>query len=142
MAVSEEGSVSLRPLQKSLPLSVSLQNLRARAEAPAGGRAGAGRRWSFDKAGHAEKSATAAALEQAGVALGGEEAGLLERGAATTLAAVEADSQDRKQGRNVFAHRREACAGGAQSRGESEQAPAEEKQKGWFGSKDSHSKPR
>ena len=42
VAVSEEGSVSLRPLQKSLPLSVSLQNLRARAEAPGGGRAGDG----------------------------------------------------------------------------------------------------
>ncbi|XP_046908041.1 nascent polypeptide-associated complex subunit alpha, muscle-specific form isoform X3 [Hypomesus transpacificus] len=141
VAVSEEGSVSLRPLQKSLPLSVSLQNLRARAEAPGGGRAGDGRRWSFDKAGDEEKAAIAAALEQAGVALGGEEEGLLERGAATTLAAVEADSQDRKQGRNVFAHRREECAGGEQSRGELEQAPAEEKQKGWFGSKDSHSKP-
>ena len=73
---------------------------------------------------------------------GGREGELLERGAATTLAAVEADSQDRKQGRNVFAHRREECAGGEQSRGELEQAPAEEKQKGWFGSKDSHSKPR
>ncbi|XP_062325035.1 mucin-2 isoform X1 [Osmerus eperlanus] len=141
VAVSEEGSVSLRPLQKSLPLSVSLQNLRARAEAPGGGRAADGRRWSFDKAGDEEKAAIAAALELAGVALGEEER-LLERVAATTLAAVEADSQGRKQGRNVFAHRREESAG-EQSRDESEQArgPAEEKQKGWFGSKDSHSKP-
>ncbi|XP_029943054.1 LOW QUALITY PROTEIN: rab11 family-interacting protein 5 [Salarias fasciatus] len=65
------GSLGLGLLHKSLPLSTSLQNLRLRPSAAvgppgAGGPAGDGRRWSFDKPGEEEKAAIAAALERSG----------------------------------------------------------------------------
>ncbi|XP_061551846.1 uncharacterized protein rab11fip5a isoform X2 [Phycodurus eques] len=60
--------------QKTLPLSVSLQNLRPRASAdPLHGTVGDGRRWSFDKAGEEEGAAIAAAMEKNRPALGRED---------------------------------------------------------------------
>ncbi|XP_061890003.1 uncharacterized protein rab11fip5a [Entelurus aequoreus] len=71
----EPGS-SLDPghLQKTLPLSVSLQSLHPRAPADVlHGTVGDGRRWSFDKAGEEEAAAIAAALEKSCPAPGGGE---------------------------------------------------------------------
>ncbi|CAB1457582.1 unnamed protein product [Pleuronectes platessa] len=67
-------SLGLGLLQKSLPVSVSLQNLSPRASAdPHKAPGGDGRRWSFDKPGEEEKAAIAAALEQSGPMQGEEE---------------------------------------------------------------------
>ncbi|XP_061699226.1 uncharacterized protein rab11fip5a isoform X1 [Syngnathoides biaculeatus] len=67
-------SLSVGHLQKTLPLSVSLQNLRPRAFAdPLHGTVGDGRRWSFDKAGEEESAAIAAAMEKNCPALGRED---------------------------------------------------------------------
>ncbi|XP_073340319.1 uncharacterized protein rab11fip5a isoform X2 [Pagrus major] len=143
------GSLGLGLLQKSLPLSMSLQNLspRANTDLPKGP-VGDGRRWSFDKPGEEEKAAIAAALEQSGPMLGDEEEEEQFRQAAPTKvvsSAVESESQGKKQRRNLFSHGRSESAGKgqSQSRDESEHAPAvaEEKHRGWFGSKDLHSKP-
>ncbi|KAM9786428.1 uncharacterized protein rab11fip5a isoform X1 [Syngnathus typhle] len=96
-----ETSLGLGHLQKTLPLSVSLQNLHPRASAePLHGTVGDGRRWSFDKAGEEESAAIAAAMEKNCPVLGREETG----------EEVEQDSG------------------------------TEGKHKGWFGSKESHSK--
>ncbi|XP_034530596.1 dentin sialophosphoprotein isoform X2 [Notolabrus celidotus] len=144
----------LRLLQKSLPLSVSLQNLSphtssALPKGPAGDR----RRWSFDKPDEEEKAAIAAALEKSGPMLGDEEEPLeqaaLHKDAASSASAssstAELESQGKKQRRNLFSHGRSESAGKgqSQSKDESEQAPAatEEKHRGWFGSKDSNCKP-
>lgn len=142
-------SLGLGLLQKSLPLSMSLQNLSpwASTELPKGP-VGDGRRWSFDKPGEEEKAAIAAALEQSGPMMGDEDDERLREAAPTKAASstVESESQGKKQRRNLFSHGRSASAGKGQSQSKdvSEQAPAatEEKHKGWFGSKDSHSKPR
>ncbi|KAM8736830.1 uncharacterized protein rab11fip5a isoform 2-T2 [Acanthopagrus schlegelii] len=145
------GSLGLGLLQKSLPLSMSLQNLspQAKTDLPKGP-VGDGRRWSFDKPDEEEKAAIAAALEQSGPMLGDEEEEEEERfrqAAPPKVAssAVESESQGKKQRRNLFSHGRSESAGKgqSQSRDESEQAPAvtDEKHRGWFGSKDSHSKP-
>lgn len=147
------GSLGLGLLQKSLPLSVSLQNLcpRASSDLPRGP-AGDGRRWSFDKPGEEEKAAIAAALEKSGPMLSEEDERL--RQAAPPKAAssssgstAEWEIQGRKQKKNLFSHGKSSESAGkgqSQSKDESEQAPAaaEERHKGWFGSKDSHSKPR
>lgn len=145
------GSLGLGLLQKSLPLSMSLQNLspRAKTDLPKGP-VGDGRRWSFDKPDEEEKAAIAAALEQSGPMLGDEEEEeeRFRQAAPPKVAssAVESESQGKKQRRNLFSHGRSESAGKgqSQSRDESEQAPAvtDEKHRGWFGSKDSHSKPR
>ncbi|XP_061649678.1 uncharacterized protein rab11fip5a isoform X2 [Phyllopteryx taeniolatus] len=67
-------SLAVGHLQKTLPLSVSLQNLRPRASAdPLHGTVGDGRRWSFDKAGEEESAAIAAAMEKNCPALGRED---------------------------------------------------------------------
>ncbi|KAK2826715.1 hypothetical protein Q5P01_020929 [Channa striata] len=138
------GSLGLGMLQKSMPLSMSLQNLspRASTDLPIGP-VGDGRRWSFDKPGEEEKAAIVAALEQSGPMLGEKEEPLGQ--AAPPEAASMVESQGKKQRRNLFSHGRGESAGKGQSqlKDESEQASAvaEEKQKGWFGSKDSHSKP-
>ncbi|XP_075963272.1 uncharacterized protein rab11fip5a isoform X1 [Anarhichas minor] len=138
-------SLGLGLLQKSLPLSVSLQNLRPSTDLLKGP-VGDGRRWSFDKPCEEEKAAIAAALEQSGPMLGDEEE-QLGRSAPPKSASstVESESQGKKQRRNLFSQGRSGSAGRgqSQSKDESEQAPAaaEEKHKGWFGSKDSHSKP-
>ncbi|XP_044022150.1 rab11 family-interacting protein 1 isoform X2 [Siniperca chuatsi] len=139
-------SLGLGLLQKSLPLSVSLQNLspRASTDLPKGP-VGDGRRWSFDKPGEEEKAAIAAALEQSGPMMGEEERLGLAALPKASSSTVESESQGKKQRRNLFSHGRSESAGKGQnqSKDESEQAPAatEEKHKGWFGSKDSHSKP-
>ncbi|XP_036927633.1 rab11 family-interacting protein 1 isoform X1 [Acanthopagrus latus] len=144
------GSLGLGLLQKSLPLSMSLQNLspRAKTDLPKGP-VGDGRRWSFDKPDEEEKAAIAAALEQSGPMLGDEEEEeeRFRQAAPPKVAssAVESESQGKKQRRNLFSHGRSESAGKgqSQSRDESEQTPAvtDEKHRGWFGSKDSHSKP-
>ncbi|KAF1374448.1 hypothetical protein PFLUV_G00229200 [Perca fluviatilis] len=141
-------SLGLGLLQKSLPLSTSLQNLRPSTDLPKGS-VGDGRRWSFDKPGEEEKAAIAAALEQSGPMLGDEEEqsgqAAQPKYASSSSSMAESESQGRKQRRNLFSHGRSESAGKgqSQSKDESEQAPAatEEKHKGWFGSKDSHSKP-
>lgn len=146
------GSLGLGLLQKSLPLSMSLQNLspRASTELPKGP-VGDGRRWSFDKPGEEEKAAIAAALEQSGPMLSEEDERLgqaapPQASSAASSSAAELESQGKKQRRNLFSHGRSESAGKgqSQSKDESEQASAatEEKHKGWFGSKDSQSKPR
>uniref|UniRef100_UPI0037E8519E rab11 family-interacting protein 5 isoform X2 n=1 Tax=Semicossyphus pulcher TaxID=241346 RepID=UPI0037E8519E len=145
-------SLGLGLLQKSLPLSMSLQNLSPRpSTALPKSPVGDGRRWSFDKPGEEEKAAIAAALEQSGPMLGDEEERLgqaalhKEAASSSSSSTAELESQGKKQRRNLFSHGRGESAGKgqSQSKDESEQAPAatEEKHKGWFGSKDSHSKP-
>ncbi|XP_069016853.1 rab11 family-interacting protein 1 isoform X1 [Embiotoca jacksoni] len=142
------GSLGLGLLQKSLPLSVSLQNLRPDADLPRG-LVGDGRRWSFDKPGEEEKAAIAAALEKSGPMLSGEEEQLgraapPQAASLSSASAAESDIQGKKPRRNLLSHERNESAGKGQSRSkdESEQtAASEEKYKGWFGSKESHSKP-
>ncbi|XP_067335700.1 rab11 family-interacting protein 5 isoform X4 [Channa argus] len=141
-----EGSLGLGLLQKSMPLSMSLQNLSPRASTDLHkGPVGDGRRWSFDKPGEEEKAAIVAALEQSGPMLGEKEEPLGRAAPPEAASTVESESQGKKQRRNLFSHGRGESAGKGQSqlKDESEQAPTatEEKQKGWFGSKDSHSKP-
>lgn len=131
-------------LQKALPLSMSLQNLspKAPAQLPPGPAAD-GRRWSFDKPGEEEKAAIAAALEQSGPMLGSEEELQREAAPAQTAASscssrLEAEHPGKKQKRNFFSHGRNDSAGKTQS-----EEAAEERHRGWFGSKDSHGgKPR
>lgn len=149
------GSLGLGLLQRSLPLSTSLQNLspRASTDLPKGP-VGDGRRWSFDKPGEEEKAAIAAALEQSGPMLSEEEEQLgqaappkaASSSSSSSITMAESESQARKQRRNLISLGRSESAGKgqSQSKDESEQASAatEEKHKGWFGSKDSHSKPR
>lgn len=120
-------SLGLASFHKSLPMSTSLQNLSPRALTdPSKGPAGDGRRWSFDKPGEEEKAAIAAALQQSGPMLGGDELderlGRADPAKAASVAS-EAESQGKKQKKNTA-------------------GVAEEKHKGWFGSKDLHSKPR
>nr|XP_004554857.1 rab11 family-interacting protein 1 isoform X2 [Maylandia zebra] len=141
------GSLGLGLLQKSMPLSVSLQNLSQQAsiDLPKGG-VGDGRRWSFDKPGEEEKAAIAAALEKSGPMLGENEERLgqaapTEATSWSFASTVEAgDLQGKKQRRNFFSH---AGKGQSQPKDECERAHAatDEKQRGWFGSKDSQSKP-
>lgn len=139
-------SLGLGPLHKSLPMSTSLQNLSPRAFTDPS--KGDGRRWSFDKPGEEEKAAIVAALEQSGPMLGGDELDKhLGRADPTEAASVasEADSQGKRQKKNMFSHGRGGSAGKGQNQGaESEHSAAvsEEKHKSWFGSKDLHSKPR
>lgn len=143
------GSLGLGLLQKSLPLSLSLQNLspRASTDLPKGP-VGDGRRWSFDKPGEEEKAAIVAALEQSGPMQSEEEERLGQAALpkAASCSVVEPESQGKKQRKNLFPHGRSESAGKgqSQSKDKSIQAPAatEEKHKGWFGSKDLHSKPR
>ncbi|XP_068436338.1 rab11 family-interacting protein 1 [Clinocottus analis] len=138
-------SLGLGPLQKSLPLSVSLQNLRPSTDLLKGP-VGDGRRWSFDKPCEEEKAAIAAALEQSGPMLGDEEEqsgrAAPPRSASSSSSTVESESQGKKQRRDLSSQGRSESAGRGRSqpKDESEQAP-EEKHKGWFGSKDSHNKP-
>nr|XP_054597883.1 uncharacterized protein rab11fip5a isoform X2 [Nothobranchius furzeri] len=141
-------SLGLGLLQKSLPLSVSLQNLSTRActDLPKG-LVGEGRRWSYDRAGEEEKAAIAAALEKSGPILGVEDRAVLPKAASSSSSSkAESESQGKKQRKNLFSHGRSESGGKSQSqfKDESEQVSAatEERHKGWFGSKDPHSKPR
>ncbi|KAF7201102.1 rab11 family-interacting protein 1 isoform X1 [Nothobranchius furzeri] len=140
-------SLGLGLLQKSLPLSVSLQNLSTRActDLPKG-LVGEGRRWSYDRAGEEEKAAIAAALEKSGPILGVEDRAVLPKAASSSSSSkAESESQGKKQRKNLFSHGRSESGGKSQSqfKDESEQVSAatEERHKGWFGSKDPHSKP-
>lgn len=142
-------SLGLGLLQKSLPLSLSLQNLSPQASTGLPkGLVGDGRRWSFDKPGEEERAAIAAALEQSGPMTADEDDQRLGQAPPTKAppTSVESESQGKKQRRNFFSAGRSESAGKGQSQSKdgSEQAPAatEEKHKGWFGSKESHSKPR
>lgn len=146
------GSLGLGVLQKSLPLSVSLQNLSQHASTDLlKGGVGDGRRWSFDKPGEEEKAAIVAALEKSGPMLGDKEEQLGQAAPAdavswSSTSTVEGEIQGKKQRRNFFSHGRSDYTGKgqSQSKDECERAPAatEEKQRGWFGSKDLQSKPR
>lgn len=121
-------SLGLGPLHKSLPMSTSLQNLSPRAFTDLSkGPAGDGRRWSFDKPGEEEKAAIAAALEQSGPMVGGDE---LDERLGRAEPAKESQEKKQKKGPNQRAGPVRTAAA------------AEEKHKAWFGSKDLHSKPR
>uniref|UniRef100_A0A1A8G1N4 RAB11 family interacting protein 5a (Class I) n=3 Tax=Nothobranchius korthausae TaxID=1143690 RepID=A0A1A8G1N4_9TELE len=140
-------SLGLGLLQKSLPLSVSLQNLSTRActDLPKG-LVGEGRRWSYDRAGEEEKAAIAAALEKSDPILGVEDRAVSPKAASSSSSSkAESESQGKKQRKNLFSHGRSESGGKSQSQSkdESEQVSAatEERPKGWFGSKDPHSKP-
>ncbi|XP_062253510.1 rab11 family-interacting protein 1 [Platichthys flesus] len=118
-------SLGLGLLQKSLPVSVSLQNLSPQASAdPHKAPGGDGRRWSFDKPGEEEKAAIAAALEQSRPMQGEEE-------------------EEERLGRAALSESQGKTQRGKGSKDGSEGPPAAtpEKHKGWFGSKDSHCKP-
>lgn len=141
------GSLGLGLLQKSLPLSVSLQNLGTPPCDLPKGLVGDGRRWSFDRPDEEEKAAIAAALEKSGPMQGEEEERLKLKAASTSSASKEeSESLGRKQRKNLFSHGRGESGGKGPSqwKDESEQvcAASQEKHKGWFGSKDLHSKPR
>uniref|UniRef100_A0A1A8C9V4 RAB11 family interacting protein 5a (Class I) n=1 Tax=Nothobranchius kadleci TaxID=1051664 RepID=A0A1A8C9V4_NOTKA len=101
-------SLGLGLLQKSLPLSVSLQNLSTRActDLPKG-LVGEGRRWSYDRAGEEEKAAIAAALEKSGPILGVEDRAVLPKAASSSSSSkAESESQGKKQRKNLFSHGR------------------------------------
>ncbi|MEQ2254562.1 hypothetical protein ILYODFUR_004936 [Ilyodon furcidens] len=140
------GSLGLGLLQKSMPHSVSLQNLSTRpfTDLPKG-LMGDGRRWSFDRAGVEEKAAIAAALERSGPKLGEDEE-RPEQASLPKASKAESENQVKKQRKNLFSHGRSESAekGQSQSKDESEQTSSatEEKHRAWFGSKDSHNKPR
>ncbi|KAK7139956.1 hypothetical protein R3I94_012547 [Phoxinus phoxinus] len=128
---------ALGVLQKGSSLSLSLQNISRRGEGKQNGGPVDGRRWSFDKPGEEEKAAIVAALEHAGRVT--DEA-VME----TVIPAGETETQGKKR-RGLFSHGRGDSAGKGPivSKEEAEHAQplVEVKHKGWFGSKDSHSKP-
>ncbi|KPP79079.1 rab11 family-interacting protein 5-like, partial [Scleropages formosus] len=123
-------------LQKCSPLSRSLQNLTRRSEDGHKDAAGEGRRWSFDKAGKDEKAAIAAALEQASKGHTGSRPVQVAVPVVSVLAKTAAEQKKHK---NMFSH-----GGSALDHAKEEQGVAarpEDKQRGWFGSKDSQNKP-
>ncbi|XP_016401038.1 uncharacterized protein rab11fip5a isoform X1 [Sinocyclocheilus rhinocerous] len=127
---------ALGVLQKG-SLSLSLQNLSRRGEDKQSGGPVDGRRWSFDKPGEEEKAAIVQALEQAGRVTDEVE---ME----TVISAGETETQSKKR-RGLFSHGKgdSARKGPIASKEEAERAQplVEVKHKGWFSSKDSHSKP-
>ncbi|XP_053700665.1 uncharacterized protein rab11fip5a isoform X2 [Synchiropus splendidus] len=108
-----QGSLGLGLLQKSLPISTSLQNLSPRSltDLPKGA-AGDGRRWSFDRPGDEEKAAIAAALGRREEDASSRQIPLLRIPSYSSV--KEAESQEKEQSN-----------------------PTEVKHRGWFGSKDS-----
>ncbi|XP_072533937.1 rab11 family-interacting protein 5 isoform X2 [Salminus brasiliensis] len=123
-------------LQKGSALSISLQNLSRRGEERQGGGPIDGRRWSFDKPGEEEKAAIAAALEHAGLV---SDEPTMER----TVSEKEVPS---KKKRGLFSHGRGSESAGKGSGSGKEETthgppPTEGKHRGWFSSKDTHSKP-
>lgn len=125
-------------IQKGSSLSLSLQNLSRRGEEKLNGGPVDGRRWSFDKPGEEEKAAIVAALECAGRVT---DESVME----TVIPVLETETQSKKR-RGLFSHGKGESAGKGPitSKEEAEHAQqlVEVKHKGWFGSKDSHSKPR
>lgn len=124
-------------IQKGSSLSLSLQNLSRRGEEKQSGGPVDGRRWSFDKPGEEEKAAIVAALECAGRVT---DESVME----TVIPVGETETQSKKR-RGLFSHGKLESAGKGPitSKEEAEHAQqlVEVKHKGWFGSKDSHSKP-
>lgn len=143
-AMSLALSPAVGSLQKTSPMSLSLQNLSVsrRVEEPHPG-PGDGRRWSLDKAGEEERAAIAAAIENAGK-LEEEERKAAQFKKEATPAVAAGDGEVKKQKWGLFSHGRSDSAGKAATtgKGDSASGPAEGKHKGWFGSKDSHNKPR
>lgn len=137
-------SLGLGMLEKSLPLSVSLQNLSSRASQgfPAG-HVGEGRRWSIDKPDEKEKAAIAAVLDQSEplVADKEDDDGWLGQANPTKASTAEKESSGKKQKRSLFSSGKGDSSGKRQSqfREEAELASSasEEKHKGRFGSKES-----
>uniref|UniRef100_A0A673MHA6 Uncharacterized LOC107718445 n=1 Tax=Sinocyclocheilus rhinocerous TaxID=307959 RepID=A0A673MHA6_9TELE len=117
--------------------SLSLQNLSHREEEKQSGGPVDGRRWSFDKPGEEEKAAIVAALEQAGRVTDEVEM-------KTVIPAGETETQSKKR-RGLFSHGKGDSAGkgpiASKEEAEHAQPLVEVKHKGWFSSKDSHSKP-
>ncbi|XP_024911066.1 rab11 family-interacting protein 5-like isoform X2 [Cynoglossus semilaevis] len=126
-------------LQKSSPLSMSLQNLSPRTSSdPHTGPAGDGRRWSFDKPCVEEKAAIAAALEQSGPMVrkdDDEEEEML-----ATSSKSESGSQSRKQKKKLFSSGSGKSTGKVEDQPDSTPTGSEEKHKGWFGLEDSRNK--
>ncbi|XP_042592515.1 rab11 family-interacting protein 5 isoform X3 [Cyprinus carpio] len=127
---------ALGVLQKG-SLSLSLQNLSHRGEDKLSSSPVDGRRWSFDKPGEEEKAAIVAALEQAGRLTDEVE---ME----TVIPAGETETLSKKR-RGLFSHGKGDSAGkgpiASKEEAERAQPLVEVKHKGWFSSKDSHSKP-
>lgn len=125
-------------IQKGSSLSLSLQNLSRRGEEKQSGGPADGRRWSFDKPGEEEKAAIVAALECAGR--------VTDESVSPTGMTVSITETQSKKRRGLFSHGKGESAGKGPitSKEEAEHAQqlVEVKHKGWFGSKDSHSKPR
>uniref|UniRef100_A0A8C2KCR9 RAB11 family interacting protein 5a (class I) n=1 Tax=Cyprinus carpio TaxID=7962 RepID=A0A8C2KCR9_CYPCA len=128
---------ALGVFQKGSSLSLSLQNLSRRGEEKQSGGPVDGRRWSFDKPGEEEKAAIVAALEQAGRVTDEVEM-------KTVIPAGETETQNKKR-RGLFSHGKGDSAGkgpiASKEEAERAQPLVEVKHKGWFSSKDSHSKP-
>ncbi|XP_052007411.1 uncharacterized protein LOC127660950 isoform X2 [Xyrauchen texanus] len=128
---------ALGVLQKGSSISLSLQNLNPGREEKQRGGPVDGRRWSFDKPGEEEKAAIVAALEYAGRVM---DESVME----TVIPVGETEIQSKKR-RGLFSHRRGESSekGPITSKEEIEHAQplVEVKHKGWFSSKDSHSKP-
>lgn len=142
-ALSLALSPAIGSLQKASTMSLSLQNLSVsrRAEEPHPG-PGDGRRWSLDKAGEEERAAIAAAIENAGK-LEEEERRAAQFKKEATPAVTAGDGEVKKQKWGLFSHgRSDSGKGATTSKGDTASAPAEGKHKGWFGSKESHNKPR
>lgn len=127
---------ALGVLQKG-SLSLSLPNLSRQGKEKQNGGPVDGRRWSFDKPGEEEKAAIVAALEHAGRVTD-------EPVNETVIRAGETETQGKKR-RGLFSHGKGDSAGKGPitSKEETEHAQplVEVKHKGWFSSKDSHSKP-
>ncbi|XP_057198220.1 rab11 family-interacting protein 5 isoform X2 [Triplophysa rosa] len=124
-------------IQKGSSHSLSLQNLSRRREEKRSGGPVDGRRWSFDKPGEEEKAAIVAALECAGRVT---DECVME----TVIPVGETETLSKKR-RGLFSHGKGESAGKGPITGKEEAEHAQQlvevKHKGWFGSKDSHSKP-
>ncbi|XP_012682211.2 rab11 family-interacting protein 5 isoform X2 [Clupea harengus] len=142
-ALSLAPGPALGSMQKTSPMSLSLQNLSVshHVEEPHPG-PGDGRRWSLDKAGEEERAAIAAAIENAGK-LEEEERRAAQFKKEATPVVTTGNGEVKKQKWGIFSHGRSESAGKATtlSKGDAASAPSEGKHKGWFGSKDSQAKP-
>lgn len=130
---SVKPGLSLLPVlkQKPLTMSASLQNLSLQGNAKLNAAATTtdARRWSFDEPCDQEKAAIVAALERS-----------------VPLVVQEKDKMDREKEMPenlISSERNPECGEWSHSQAmETAEAGYGERQKGWFSSKDSHSKPR
>ncbi|XP_065153181.1 uncharacterized protein rab11fip5a isoform X2 [Paramisgurnus dabryanus] len=124
-------------IPKGSNLSRSLQNLSPRVEERQNGGPADGRRWSFDKPGEEEKAAIVAALESAGRVTN-------ESVMETVKPVGERETQSKKR-KGLFSHGKGESPGKGPIRSKEEAEHAQQlvegKHKGWFSSKDAHSKP-